>query len=182
LEGEAVRDAMLAVSGQLDSQIGGPSFRPFNVTRFNTFFYHLLDEDRPEFHRRTVYRMNINTGRDPLLDALDCPAPSLAAPSRRPTTTAVQSLSLMNSSFVLARVEHFAQRLATTAGVDRAEQVALGFRLLQGCNRGKRIYRLAFGRTPSAAEATDAAALVEQHGLASFCWTLFNASEFLYVR
>ena len=43
LEGEAVRDAMLAVSGQLNPQVGGPSFRPFTVTVFNSSFYALTD-------------------------------------------------------------------------------------------------------------------------------------------
>lgn len=169
LEGEVVRDAMLAVTGQLDPQLGGPSFRPFNVTVFNTYFYHLLEEDRPEFRRRTIYRMNVNTGRDPLLDALDCPAPSLSAPSRRHTTTALQALALMNSPFVLRQASAFAGRLIMEVGSDPQRQIALA-------------YRLAFGREPTASELVDARELVEQHGLESFAWTLFNASEFLFVR
>src|SRR5262249_38253454 len=38
LEGEAVRDAMLAVSGQLNPQMAGPSFRPFTVEVFGSYF------------------------------------------------------------------------------------------------------------------------------------------------
>jgi len=169
LEGEIVRDAILAASGQLDRQIGGPSFRPFTVSVFNTYFYRLADEDRREFQRRTIYRMNINTGRDPLLDALDCPAPSLAAPSRRPTTTAIQALGLMNSRFLQRGSEQFARYLTATAGGDHKQQIALG-------------YRLALGRSPTASEAAECGELAAAHGLESFCWTLFNSSEFLYVR
>ena len=44
LEGEAVRDAMLRVSGQLNSAMGGPSFRPFEVTTHGSDFYHLKDK------------------------------------------------------------------------------------------------------------------------------------------
>jgi mono/diheme cytochrome c family protein len=101
LEAEIVRDAMLAVSGELNPQVGGPSFRPFTVTSLLTQFYHPIDPGTPDHNRRTVYRMNVNTGKSAFLDALDCPAPSLASPHRRNTTTALQSLALMNDSFVL---------------------------------------------------------------------------------
>src|SRR5262249_45751749 len=42
LEAETIRDAMLAVSGELNRQVGGPSFRPFTVTSILTQFYHLI--------------------------------------------------------------------------------------------------------------------------------------------
>ena len=63
LEAEAVRDAMLAISGQLNDRLGGESFRPFKVESFNSAFYNLLDIDSPEFNRRSVYRMNVNSAR-----------------------------------------------------------------------------------------------------------------------
>src|SRR5439155_17758241 len=100
LEAETVRDAMLAVSGELEPRLGGPSFRPFAVTALLTSFYHAVDDGRRDFNRRSIYRMNVNTGRSALLDALDCPAPSLNAPRRRTTTTPQQALALMNDSFV----------------------------------------------------------------------------------
>ena len=53
-----MRDAMLAASGDLNLQMGGPSFRPFTVTVFNTHFYHLFDRGTPEFNRRPVYRVS----------------------------------------------------------------------------------------------------------------------------
>jgi hypothetical protein len=169
LEAETVRDAMLAVSGELNPRLGGPSFRPFTVTTRNTSFYHLVDDGRRDFSRRSVYRMNINTGKSPLLDALDCPAPSLAAPRRRTTTTPQQALALMNDSFVLRQAERFAGRVRRAAGADPSTQVALA-------------YRLAFGRPPCDEERVATARLVEEHGLESACWVLLNASEFLYVR
>ena len=75
LPGEAVRDAMLAVSGQLNPSMYGPSFRPFNIIK-NTGSYHSyepVDSAEPDQQRRTIYRMNVNSGGNPLLDALDCP-------------------------------------------------------------------------------------------------------------
>jgi hypothetical protein len=82
LEAEAVRDAMLAVSGRLNPAVGGKSYQPFTITEFNAAFYHLFDRDEPEFNRRTVYRVNVNSGKDPLLDSFDCPDPSVKTPRR----------------------------------------------------------------------------------------------------
>jgi hypothetical protein len=160
---------MLAVSGELNAQVGGPSFRPFTVTTLLTNFYHPLDDGRPDFNRRTVYRMSVNTGRDALLTALDCPAPSVTMPRRRPTITPLQALALMNDSFVQRQAERFVERVRRKAGSDREAQVTLA-------------YRLAFGRPPTTDERTATVMLVQEHGLASACWVLLNATEFLYVR
>ncbi|HEV3078176.1 MAG TPA: DUF1553 domain-containing protein [Gemmataceae bacterium] len=169
LEAETVRDSMLAVSGELNSQIGGPSFKPFTTTVFNTTFYHLFDRGTPEFNRRTIYRMLVNTARSALLDSLDCPSPSVAAPQRRNTTTPLQALALMNDSFVQRQANRFCQRVERAAGANRDAQIALA-------------YRLAFGRAPTATEELAANELCRDSGLESFCWVLLNASEFLYSR
>ncbi len=80
LEGEIVRDAMLAVSGELNDAQFGPSFMPFVITKFNSDFYQPIDPIGPEFNRRTIYRANINSGKSAMLDALDCPDPSIKHP------------------------------------------------------------------------------------------------------
>jgi hypothetical protein len=54
LEAEAIRDAMLHASGQIDIRMAGPSFRPFTVTVFGSNFYQLTDPVGPEFNRRTI--------------------------------------------------------------------------------------------------------------------------------
>jgi hypothetical protein len=169
LEAEAVRDAMLSVSGQLNPAMGGPGFRPFKVTISGSHFYELTDSLGPEFNRRTVYRMNIQSGKDPLLDSLDCPDPSTKTPARGMTTTPIQSLGLMNNAFVQRQCEHFARRLENEAGPDAGRQITLA-------------YQLAFGRPPRAAEAKRTIALAREHGLESVCWVLLNTSEFLYLR
>ncbi|MEX2027786.1 MAG: DUF1553 domain-containing protein, partial [Pirellulaceae bacterium] len=110
LEAEIIRDAMLAASGELNTQMGGPSFKPFTVTVFNTHFYHLFDSGEPQYNRRTVYRACVNTGKSPLLTVLDCPAPSLSTPKRQETTTPLQALALMNDSFVQRQAEKMAAR------------------------------------------------------------------------
>jgi mono/diheme cytochrome c family protein len=169
LEGEIVRDAMLAASGELNAQIGGPSFRPFTVTSRNTQFYHLFDDGRADFQRRTVYRINVNTGKSPFLDALDCPAPSLAVPKRQSTTTTLQALALMNDEFVLRQAEKLAARLKNRAPEDQLEQLRLA-------------YQIVLGRTPIDSELDAAQYVASNNHLAAVCWALFNSSEFLYVK
>jgi hypothetical protein len=169
LEAETVRDVMLAVSGQLHPRMGGPSYRPFTITVFNSTFYNLVDETTPEMQRRTVYRMCVNSAKNPLLDALDCPDPSVKAPRRAVTTTPLQALGLMNNAFVLRQARQFAERVARETADGPGARAVLA-------------YRLALGREPTAAETERAVHHLREHGLESLCWVLFNASELLYMR
>jgi hypothetical protein len=169
LEAEAARDALLSVSGHLNFKLGGGSYRPFKVTVSGSNFYEPIDENAPEFFRRTVYRMGVHSGKDALLDSLDCPDPSTKTPARAVTTTPIQSLGLMNNPFVLRQARQLAMRLQREAGDDLGRQIHLA-------------YRLAFGRTPDVSEKERAAKLARQHGLESLAWALINASEFVYVR
>ncbi len=169
LEGEAVRDAMLAVSGQLNLQKGGPSFRPFELKIFNSHFYNLNDPIGPDFNRRTVYRINVNSAKDPLLESMDCPDPSTKTPKRSVTTTPIQALGLMNNSFVQRQARNFAERVKSQSGAGVSEQIELA-------------YRIALGRNPTQPEIDRAAKLVREDGLAAVCWVLLNSSEFMYLK
>ena len=169
LEGEAVRDAMLAVSGQLNPVMGGPSFQPFTITEFNAAFYHLFDRGDSEFNRRTVYRVNVNSGKDPLLDAFDCPDPSVKTPRRGMTTTPLQALELMNNSFVLRQARMLGERALAACNHEVSAAIPM-------------IYRLALGRRPTAEETLRAEKAVQERGLTSLCWALLNSTEFVYVR
>ena len=169
LEGEAIRDAMLAVSGQLNLQAGGPSFRPFTTSEYGATFYHLVDRGTPEFNRRTVYRMNINSGKEPLLDALDCPDPSVRTPRRGVTTTPLQALGLMNSGFVQRQADQLARRALTLATNKPDESITW-------------LWRLTLGRSPNAEEYKMARRTFQERGLPHVAWVLLNTTEFVYVR
>ena len=169
LEAEAVRDAMLAASGQLNPTMGGPSFRPFTTTEFNATFYSPVDRDEPDFNRRTVYRINVNSGKDPLLDSFDCPDPSVKIPRRGVTTTPLQALELMNNAFVQRQAAKLADRAMQAANNDIAEAVSAA-------------YEFALGRKPNKVEIDRAIPAAKERGLASVCWALFNSTEFIYVR
>lgn len=167
LEAEIVRDGMLAVSGELNRTMHGSSMQPFTVTVFNTSFYHLFDSPDAKFNRRTVYRANVITGRDPLLDGFDCPSPSVATPRRRTTVTPSQALALMNNSFVLRQASQFARRVQKIAPDSSQNQADWAF-------------RLSLCRTPSLEERRQLASLIQDHGLEHACWALLNSSEFLF--
>ncbi len=169
LEAEVIRDALLAVSGRLNREPGGPGFRPFEVRFFNSHFYDLVDSADPPMRKRTIYRIVVRSGHDPMLEAFDCPDASSKAPRRSNTTTPIQSLALMNSPFVLRQADHLATRLRQEAPGDSAGQIELA-------------YRLSLGRTPGPEETTRAVTHAGEHGLESFCWALLNSSEFLYLN
>ena len=169
LEAEAVRDAMLAVSGELNPAMGGPSFRPFTTTNFNATFYHPVDRDDPEFNRRTVYRMNVNSGKEPLLDAFDCPSPAVKTPTRGETITPLQALALMNNSFVQRQADRLAERSLEAAGGDLTDAI-------------DRAYERTLGRRATDTERHQAVTAAQARGLGSVCWALLNSSEFLYVQ
>jgi cytochrome c553 len=169
LEAETVRDAMLAVSGDLNLKAGGPSFRPFTTTDFNATFYFPFDSSDPELNRRTVYRMNVNSGKDPLLDTFDCPDPSVKTPRRNITTTPLQALSLMNSSFVQRQSADLASRALAVSGNRMDEAI-------------RAVYRLSLGRPASPEEFERAKVATRERGLSHLCWVILNSTEFIYVR
>jgi hypothetical protein len=170
LEGEAVRDSMLAVSGLLNREVGGKGFSDYKERNFNgTAYYDPFDPDSPEAQRRSIYRFTPRGGNTGLLDAFDCPDPAAAAPRRAITTTPLQALSLWNGGFALRVSGAFADRVAKEHPGDVAKQVT-------------RAWRLAFGREPTTAERALAEKLVADHGLKALTRSLFNANEFLVVE
>jgi len=169
LEAEALRDSILAVSGELDRTLGGPGFRLYDYTVDNVATYTFRRSFGPETYRRAVYHQSARSVRDDLMGPFDCPDSSLPEPKRVSTTTALQALSLLNSSFIADQAGFFAERLRQGAGGnDVKAQVNLAF-------------RLAFGRAPKDQEVSSSVELIGRHGLKVFCRALLNANEFLYV-
>ena len=168
VEAEVIRDAMLAVAGNLNTSMGGPSFRPFTVSSYGSKFYALIDRDTPEFNRRSIYRMTVHSARNPLLEALDCPDPSSKTPKRNVSTTPTQALEMMNDAFVLRQARILAERVRKGAGTDAKKQcmAAVGLTLC---------------RKPSQNELSKAASFLKSNTLEMYCWALLNSGEFAYV-
>jgi hypothetical protein len=170
LDAEAVRDAVLQVSGQLDPAMGGPSVKLFKqspgIHRTPKVDYAGFDPDNPGAHRRSVYRFIFRTMPDPFLDALDCPDASQFTAVRPVSVTALQALALLNDPFMVRMSEHFAKRLSPAG--DAAEQIQFA-------------YRLALGREPTGPERGRLVEFAQRHGMANACRVLLNCNEFVFV-
>ncbi len=168
LEAEAVRDAMLAVSGELNTELGGKGYTDVNSYFFKgTQFYDPIDPVGYVNNRRTLYRMGARGGRSPFLDNFDCPDPSTTTPRRSATVTPLQALSLLNHSFSLRMADRFADRLKH-ASVSLDEQITTAFLLL-------------YSRRPDEKEVALSAVFIKRQGMPAFCRALWNSSEFLFV-
>ncbi len=171
LDAEAIRDAVLRVSGKLDAKLGGPSVRQFiqtpgiHVTP-NVDYLH-FNVDDPANYRRSVYRFVFRTLPDPFMESLDCPDGSQLTPVRSASVTALQALSMLNDKFMVRQSEHVAERVARSAsGIEG--QVA-------------EAYRLILARAPTEKERKAVGAYAAKHGLANACRVLLNSNEFVFV-
>jgi hypothetical protein len=172
LDAEQVRDAILAISGRLDRTPGGPSDQQFamkpGIHVTPQVDYVKFDWDRPQGHRRSVYRFVFRTLPDPLVTCLDGADSSTLTPKRSESVTAPQALALLNNEFVLVHAKAMAARVEKLT-----------------TNRGKQIEfacELAWGRPPSEGEDEALSAYATKHGLANLCRVLFNTNEFLFAE
>lgn len=147
LDGEAIRDSILAVSGDLDRTPGGPSvaFRGVWGDEHPDLGLYAINirADYTPFHllRRSIYLPMLRTAKPELLALFDAPDDKATTPRRNETTVAPQALFMMNSRFVRQRAASLAWKLLQEpAGTDTD-------RLIQA-------YRLIYGRAPSGAELT----------------------------
>ena len=169
LEAEAVRDAALAVAGQLDLTAGGPGFRAFEFRDDESphYDYEQYDPADPQSHRRSVYRQIVRSVPDPFMTTLDCADSSAAVAKRNETLTPLQALAMLNNRFMVSMAEHFALRIEPL-GADNAHRLAAA-------------WQLAFARQPIPEELAPLAAYAEQHGLANACRVIFNMNEFVFI-
>ncbi len=115
LEAEEVRDAMLRVAGTLNDKMGG---KPVVPDLSNEELYGMsqpasnawpVTMDRSEHFRRSLYMLARRTYRMPMLEVLDRPEGVLSCARRENSTTATQSLSLLNSRFTVEQAEALAK-------------------------------------------------------------------------
>ena len=168
LEAEAIRDSMLAVSGALDLNMGGPGFYLMDVVEENVMHYFPKEKFSPAEFRRMVYQFRIRQTTDSLFGSFDCPDGGSVTPKRSRSNTPLQALNLFNSTFVVQQADILAKRLTTEAGPTPEAQAALAFRLF-------------YGRMPDGKELVSSTAMIRDNGVQSFARAMFNTSEFLFV-
>jgi hypothetical protein len=207
LEGEALRDSALAVSGRLNLEIGGPMVRvPLEPAVMELIFTEgepdnvwNVTPDAREHVRRSIYLFAKRNVRLPIFEAFDRPDSLSSCPVRPVSTFAPQAFILLNGPFMQAQSKAFATRLLRECGTDRD-------RLLRWA------YRLALARPPRPAEMQMAREFVGRQAdllrarlregrpvgvppgippgadgadaaaLADFCLALLNRNEFVYIN
>ena len=138
LEGEAIRDGILAVSGRLDTTQFGRSF-PTHLTPF------MKGRGRPPqsgpvdgYGRRSIYQAMWRNFLPSMMLTFDMPVPFTTFGKRNVSNVPAQSLTMMNDSLVIQQSEFWANRLIT-------EKLPIGERL-------GLIYKTAFARKPTKKE------------------------------
>ncbi|HWY88928.1 MAG TPA: DUF1549 and DUF1553 domain-containing protein [Gemmataceae bacterium] len=166
LEGEIVRDSLLAVSGRLNSKRGGPSVLPPLPSEVVVQEWKVTP-DPSEHGRRSVYIFARRNVRFPFLETFDLPDSNQSCPKRERSTTAPQALALLNDRDMSAAAKALAERLQRETS-SKEEQIKLAF-------------RLTLGRGPSPAEMNFAQDFLTLSPLTEFCRTMFNINEFVYL-
>jgi mono/diheme cytochrome c family protein len=166
LEAEAIRDSMLAISGQLNLTMHGRGYDLFDK-RGGLSGFNPVETSTPENQRRMIYSHKVRREPEAVFGAFDCPDAGQSTAARTTSTTPIQALNLFNSRFTLDQSEAFASRVKKEAGENIAQQI-------------QRAYQLALTREPTAEELNDTLPTVKKYGLATLCRALFNSNEFLF--
>lgn len=177
LEAEVIRDAMLAVAGQLDPE----PFGPYVATKQTAIGEVIVDEQAAGARRRSVYLQQRRSQTPSFMKVFDAPSVATICTSRPSSTVPLQSLALLNSDFAVARGEAFARRLISETDGQTAALIG-------------RAWRLAIGRDPTDSEFSIARDFIDeqrtlysgdavnQSAIADFCQMLLASNAFLYVE
>ena len=178
LGAEEIRDAILAVSGELDATPGQE--HPFPTPIGWGYSQHGPFSAVYDHNKRSVYLMTQRLKRHPFLALFDGADPNASTADRLGTTVPTQALFFLNDPFVHAKSDKFASRLSDA---DESQQIDLASRLV-------------FGRTATTTEKAEATRFLQSYrvelaaagqndtgprALAAYLRTLFGCNEFLYL-
>jgi hypothetical protein len=176
LEGEAIRDSMMACVGTLNSKAFGPAIIPPLGKEELTGLFNAKEKwpvtpDRSEYSRRSVYLLVRRTFVYPMFAAFDPPELMTSCPGRQQTVVPTQALTLLNSPVAHEQARAFAQRLLQEAGDSQGHMIA-------------RAWLLAYGRPITDRESRRVLDLLqsEKMTLEQLCLALFNSNEFVFLE
>lgn len=186
LDSEQLRDAILAVSGQLDRSFGGPPIpldpRPDGMVVINKASL----PAGTTANRRSVYILHRRNYHMTFMRVFDQPIVARNCSGRKPSAVVNQSLALLHDDFLFeqsaALAECVMKEVAGKATQSAAKQIETA-------------WQIAIGRSPDKDELNLCLGLVERHekrfsqsgdgarqkALARLCHMLLNSNEFLYV-
>ena len=185
LEGEAIRDSILAVSGRLDSKMYGPSIpiylTPFMDGRGRPGSAGPLDGEG----RRSIYVEVRRNFLSPMMLAFDTPIPASTVGRRTVSNVPAQALILLNDPFVAEQTRVWAKKIITLEANAPERRI-------------QRMYLEAFARPPEEHELTEALAFMSAQGRhygisesqcaqdervwADIAHVLLNVKEFIFVN
>jgi len=186
VEGEVVRDSLLAVSGKLNRQMGGPPSPVLPQPDGS-----VITADDPASNRRSLYLIVRRSQHLTLLDLFDTPMMEVNCPQRNESIVPLQALAMWHGPAAEQAAAALAKRLVQEAS-DQPSRV-------------QRAWHLLFAREPTAREASSVLAFLQEHArlacgpaydtlndaerdaLCTAAWrdaalVLLNTSEFLYVH
>lgn len=173
LDAEQLRDSMLAVSGELNTKLGGSSvLLPVQPELVNLLYkphQWVATKDVSEHNRRSLYLLQKRNLRLPFMEVFDLPDRSGSCARRESSTHAPQALEMLNGEMSNRLAKAFAARLRAEAGSTPAKQVDLA-------------YRLATSRLPSTGEKQTALAFLRSQPLEEFALAILNLNAFIYVN
>ena len=180
LEAEVIRDNILASSGELNREMGGPPFFPEVddelMQRAPTWWEPSALTQR---NRRTIYMLQIRSLQTPFMKVFDGPNIDESCPVREVTTVTPQVFALFNSKFVGEQSLAMAERIEREVGSSASAQV-------------DRAFQLALQRSPSDSERQkcvsfltkqeDVDSIKPKGSLADLCLVLLNSNEFVFLQ
>jgi len=175
LEGETIRDSVLAASGQLQPSDGGPGVFvdvPPDVAQGFEFFKWFPSEEKKQA-RRTIYTFQRRSVMNPMIEVFDGANMSEVCSRRSSTVVPTQAFSLLNSEFTRKGAKHLAGRAIELAGPHPDKAADTTF-LLTLSRRPSEIEREKF-KTMAAGKP-----LIES--LTRLGVVLFNLNEFIYLE
>jgi hypothetical protein len=178
LEAEAVRDAVLAVSGRLDSKLYGPSVLPY-LTPFMEGRGRPVPGPVDGDGRRSIYISVRRNFLVPMFLAFDYPVPFNCMGKRTVSNVPAQALTMMNNPFVVQQAQVWAKRILSDKEKTPSDRIT-------------QMYLTAFGRPPDATEMDAALNFITSHGKpagevealrtwSDLCHVLMNVKEFIFI-
>jgi hypothetical protein len=177
LDAEALRDAMLSVSGSINLKMGGPGVFPPLPPGLVTRGGWEKAGQASESNRRSVYVFVRRNLRYPLFETFDMPNTNEPCARRSETATPTQALAMLNDELVHEWSRVFANRVRNDAGLSREVQV-------------QRAYLLAYSRRPTEEELAGAFRFLDRQvplagkddgALVDLCHALLMSNEFMHI-
>jgi hypothetical protein len=178
LDIEALRDSILAASGELDLSVGGPprlmvderDNKPPMGSQVRSLHPPPAQVPGEVNKRRTVYGFVSRTVLDPTLSLFDFPNPNAPSEQRSVTTVPLQRLLLLNSHWVIRQSDLFAKRLRELAAGEETAMI-------------RQAYQILYNREPDETEIRWAQDFLKGGADAwrRYAQVLLSSNEFLYV-